>query len=76
MKIPPRPPIEMASETLKETLDKLKDALGSPHGTVRDGDKSVTYTGASEIREHIKTAIQLDAGPAEPIVAKPRRPRR
>ena len=62
--------------TLKQTLDKLKEALGNPHVTVRDGDKSVTYIGASELREHIKTAHELDQGPPQAVVGKPRRPRR
>lgn len=66
----------MAGDTLTETLDKIKEALKSPHTNVRDGDKSVTYRSPAEIREQLKIANELDEGPQTVVVAKPRRPRR
>ncbi len=62
---------------LDEIIDKLKEGLGNSHESVRDGDKSVTYRSASDLREQIQLAHELEQGPLDThIVARPQRVKR
>lgn len=67
----------MSDESLEEFIARFKAMLGNPHESVRDGDKGVTYRSASDLREQIALAIELEQGPPDTyIVARPRRVKR